>query len=269
MISRIHSKLGTAGFIVAIVALVAALGGGAYAAQQGLNGKQKKEVKNIAKKYAGKDGAPGAPGAPGANGKDGSNGSNGADGKEGPAGKDGKDGASVTGSPIAANGVCGKKTGVKYTLNATSTNVCSGEDGATGFTEKLPSGETETGAWSYGIVDHSQIQRVAVSFNIPLGSAPTYHVIKANGKEKVFNPVSEEFEDIVQPACPGTFEEPAANAGVLCLYTSSAFGGETNVFWAGHPAFSTTYKTGAVIGVLPTPATTESSSFGTWAVTAP
>ena len=31
-ISRIHQKLGTAGFIISIVALVAAFGGGAYAA---------------------------------------------------------------------------------------------------------------------------------------------------------------------------------------------------------------------------------------------
>ncbi|MBA3867401.1 MAG: hypothetical protein H0X42_13840 [Solirubrobacterales bacterium] len=53
-ISRIHQKLGTAGFIISIVALVAALGGGAYAASGGLSGKQKKEVEKIAKKDSAK-----------------------------------------------------------------------------------------------------------------------------------------------------------------------------------------------------------------------
>jgi hypothetical protein len=55
MISRIHSKLGTAGLVVALVALVVALTGVAFAAS-GLNSKQKKEVKKIAKQFAGKQG---------------------------------------------------------------------------------------------------------------------------------------------------------------------------------------------------------------------
>ncbi len=85
MISRIHSKLGTAGLVVAIVALVVALTGAAYAAG-GLTKQQEKQVTKIAKKYAGKQGAtgpagpqgpaggkgdagaPGSPGAPGAPG---------------------------------------------------------------------------------------------------------------------------------------------------------------------------------------------------------
>lgn len=249
MISRIHSKLGTAGFIVAIVALVAALGGGAYAAQQGLNGKQKKQVKNIVKSEikknpgpqgpAGPQGLPGAAGAPGAKGDKGDKGDQGDQGPKGDKGATGDEGPEgPEGSPWTAGGT-------------------------------LPPGKTETGAWSYGIVNHSQLQRVSVSFSIPLKVAPTVHVIKANGLEKVFNPGSEEFEDVAQPACPGAFEEPAADPGVLCVYTSSAFGGETNVFWAGHPAFTTTYTSGAIIGVVPTPATTETSSFGTWAVKAP
>ncbi len=77
MINRIHNRLGTAGFVVAIVALVAALSGVAIAANGGLSGKQKKEVKKIAKQFAGKNGAPGAkgdPGAPGAPGVDGEDG---------------------------------------------------------------------------------------------------------------------------------------------------------------------------------------------------
>ena len=83
-ISRIHQKLGTAGFVISIVALVAAMGGGAYAASGGLNGKQKKEVEKIAKKYAGKPGAAGPAGSNGSNGAKGDTGATGAEGKQGP-----------------------------------------------------------------------------------------------------------------------------------------------------------------------------------------
>jgi Collagen triple helix repeat (20 copies) len=89
MISRIHGRLGTAGFIVAIVALMAGLAGTAFAAVDRLSNQEKKEVKGIAKKFAGKQGpqgvagpqgAPGTPGKDGANGKDGAPGQNGEDG---------------------------------------------------------------------------------------------------------------------------------------------------------------------------------------------
>ena len=61
MISRIHSKLGTAVLVVAIVALVVALTGVAVA--EPVLTQQKKEVKKIAEQFAGKPGAPGAVGA--------------------------------------------------------------------------------------------------------------------------------------------------------------------------------------------------------------
>jgi Collagen triple helix repeat (20 copies) len=95
MLKRIHDKLGTAGFAVAIVALVAALTGTAIAALPGLNSKQKKEVKKIAKSFAGKPGpagptgpagAPGSPGARGATGPEGPQGEGGTTGPTGPAG---------------------------------------------------------------------------------------------------------------------------------------------------------------------------------------
>lgn len=255
MISRIHSKFGTAGLVVAIVALVVALTGAAFAAGGGLTGKEKKEVKKIAKKFAGKDGANGAqgpigPAGPaGPAGKDGSNGTNGTDGD------DGAPGQSVTGSPIAAGGVCGDQTGVKYTLGATSTNVC---NGASGFTETLPKGETETGAFAFGVKANEAIEYVPVSFNIPLSAAPTVHVIRESGLEKEF-PSGTEVE---QPACPGTVAEPAAEAGSLCLYIQS----ELNVGLVYAPLVKS-YKTGAVVPFLTT--NTGASAYGTWAVTAP
>jgi len=95
MISKLHQKLGTAGFVVAIVALVVALGGAAIAAVPGLNPKQKKQVTKIAMKYAGKNGAPGAVGPqgpkgdPGVAGSQGPKGDAGAPGLEGPEGPPG------------------------------------------------------------------------------------------------------------------------------------------------------------------------------------
>lgn len=88
MFSRIHQKLGTAGFAIAIMALIVALGGAAYAAMPGLNAKQKKEVKKIAKKLV----APGPAGPAGPAGAKGDSGTNGNVGGTGPEGKQGEKG---------------------------------------------------------------------------------------------------------------------------------------------------------------------------------
>jgi Collagen triple helix repeat (20 copies) len=96
MFSRIHEKLGTAGFIVAVIALIAALAGTAIAAA-GLNGQQKNEVKSIAKKVAkrgpigpagpiGPTGPAGPQGPAGAAGQQGAQGAAGEPGEEGPTG---------------------------------------------------------------------------------------------------------------------------------------------------------------------------------------
>jgi Collagen triple helix repeat (20 copies) len=97
MLSRLHRKLGTAGFVVAIVGLIAALAGTAIAGGlPGLNSKQKKEVKKIAKSFQGKgptgpQGPVGPAGAAGSNGKDGASGPTGEAGPTGPTGPAGTD----------------------------------------------------------------------------------------------------------------------------------------------------------------------------------
>jgi hypothetical protein len=91
MFSKIHQKLGTAGFVIAIVALIVALGGAAYAAVPGLNSKQKKEVKKIAKGLV-QPGAPGGAGPAGAKGDAGVKGDAGAAGGSGPGGSQGPEG---------------------------------------------------------------------------------------------------------------------------------------------------------------------------------
>jgi|SRR5215212_5038227 len=110
--SRIHEKLGTAGFIVAVVALVAALGGTALAVT-GLNSKEKKEVKKIAKKFAGAQGPQGLAGPQGPAGPHGPEGPRGADGENG---KDGEPGLIGPAGPTETS---------------------------------LPAGKTEIGLWSF------------------------------------------------------------------------------------------------------------------------
>jgi hypothetical protein len=233
MFSRIHEKLGTAGFVISIVALVAALSGGAYAASKGLSPQVKKQItkesKKFSKQFSKQFAVPGPQGAKGDTGAAGATGAKGDTGGKGDPGAPGSPGGpGPEGSPWTAGGV-------------------------------LPSGETETGAWAFGIVSNREIQTVPVSFNIPLEAAPAIHVIQENGKEKIPG------EEIVQPACPGEVAEPAADPGNLCLYTEK----EVNIIFPGYPdpSFTKSYTTGAAIGIVPS--ASGSRAFGTWAVTAP
>lgn len=228
MISRIHSKLGTAGLVVAIVALVAALGGGAYAAQQGLNGKQKKEVKKIAKKFAG---------APGATGPQGQKGDTGA---TGPAGKDGTNGTNGTNGTDGEPGADGEP------------GMCSGEEPEC----SLAPGGLLTGVWSATGSEH--ISPAAISFPVRVSPAPTaiyasdvaefdvgyqlkdgsvvlygpYPCVEGcEGsifeQEDVFGALQES-EDAFLAACSGSASEPKAASGFLCIYRKDFDGGATS-----------------------------------------
>jgi hypothetical protein len=247
LISRIHSKLGTAGFIVAIIALVAALSGVAIAAA-GLNSKQKKEVKNIAKteakKIAAVPGPPGPAGAPGAPGAKGDTGAAGTDGQDGAPGTNGKNVVLTT----EAKGVNCPEGGTKVEVEGSAASkkyVC---NGLTGFTDTLPSKKTETGAWSVGPASGAGALFSALSFNIPLSEAP---------EELVFLELGEgETED-----CPGTAEDPEAAPGLLCVYTSQE-GEVAPEYFAGATELHTS---GAQMLFLVAP---EAVATGTWAVTA-
>ena len=223
MLSRVHSKLGTAGLVVAIVALVAALGGGAYAASGGLSGKQKKEVEKISKKYAGK------PGAPGANGN---NGAPGAKGDTGAAGSSGTSGTNAEGIPFSGQKTVGsvtcKEGGVEVKSAKPASLVCNGAkgvNGQTGFTKTLPSGETETGTLAFEIIPttppSSGGKFRSISFAIPLDEP----VLGANIHLIDLGNTSTE--------CPGSFENPiaVANGGesTLCIYKGLVFSNISNV----------------------------------------
>lgn len=260
MLSRIHRKLGTAGFVISIVALVAALGGGAYAASGSLTGKQKKEVEKIAKKYAGKPGAPGAAGAQGpagakgdagtagTNGTNGANGENGAKGDSGAAGAPGAKGnagASPTvvqldpQNPPECEGVGGVKIiGVGEHEEAFA---CNGAGGGM-------AGGSEAGFWKVegekGITFAGLGAPVLISFPVALADAPTETILinAASGAPE-------------KAKCPGEQFEPKATPGVLCLYQSLSNGEAPAIQLALPKTF------GAVLYFRP-----NSEGFGSWAV---
>ena len=288
MISRIHQRLGTAGFIISVVALVAALGGGAYAASGGLTGKQKKEVEKIAKKYAGKPGAAGPTGPTGAAGGKGDAGASGTAGTAGTAGTPGTNGKSVV-LGTATSGEC-SSGGTTVAVEGASTKkaVC---NGVTGFTEHLPAGKTETGAWAISqTATGSAGPTAAVSFPIPLsaggleGSAWVFTEAEvAQGKwgrkeANTSEPCTVGEPECIDTGCRGTVAVPTAPPGALCAYTEFAslihatpptefvnFSFEFNAFGATGAILS-----GAVLTGGPAPAELASiEAVGTWAVTAP
>lgn len=252
MFSRLHNRLGTAGLVVAVVALVAALAGTAFAATK-LNGTQKKEVEKIAKKFAGKNGAPGAngkEGAPGANGKDGTNGTNGAGGAGGK--------SVVAGTEGTGTGNCEGRGGATVEVEgepATKKYACNGKDGTTGFTETLPSGKTETGAWG-DFSTAAGLSGSPISFPIPLASAPEFALVK-QGKIGIENAAK----------CPGYVGgKPTAIEGVLCIYVSNEVGGAVSNFFDPSAEEAAAVSPSGVVLLLELDG--EGPLFGTWAVTA-
>lgn len=238
MFSRFHDRFGTVGLVVAIVALVAAMSGGAYAASNGLSGKQKKEVKAIAKaeakKYAkrgpqGPAGSQGAPGAQGAAGARGPAGVQGPAGGSGPAGPQGPAGAA--GSPWTAGGT-------------------------------LPSGQSESGAWAYGMTPSStSVAAAPISFGIPMpeGTLPAFHYIKAVGEEA--------------EKCPGTAAEPLAAKGNLCVYLGEVvenpgtLESSLTAFTYNASGITLVFNTPPIAGSTPAEFK-QSLAAGSWAVTA-
>lgn len=262
MLTRLHQRLGPAGFFVAVVALVAALTGGAYAAA-GLTGKEKNEVKRIAKQFAGKKGPKGPAGPAGAQGQVGPAGpvgSPGAAGKDGSPGAPGQNGASVTlaaeapGVNCAAGGtkveVQGQPTSKKYVCN-----------GATGFTETLPANKTETGAWSVSFTEPDEGGGVqSVSFPIPLAAplnAAHVKIVPQGG------PVPADCENPAHAGAAGV-ANPEAAPGFFCAYVGSLFEGE--IAEIGSP----TGASGAGVSgaVLYFEGPEFGTGIGTWAVTA-
>lgn len=243
MISKLHERLGTAGFILSIVAIIAALTGTAFAVS-GLNKKQKQQVTAIAKKYAGKDGAPGAQGPAGPVGPAGKDGAAGAEGKQGPEGKQGKEGKEGPEGPEGPEGIEGPK----------------GDEGPPGpegnIKKTLPSGFTETGAWSFNasLSDATEFEpgafwiHPALTFSIPLPTALSFTTIELEGG----------------PHCTGAYNNATADPGYLCIYVAEPL--QNAEFLPGAPGLPLS-KYGAVANIVVK--ADHASGNGTFAVTAP
>jgi hypothetical protein len=210
MLSRVHNKLGTAGLVVAIVALVAALTGAAFAAG-GLTGHEKKEVKKIAKKFAGKNGTTGATGPVGPKGDQGPKGDAGAKGDQGLKGEKGDRGdQGATGEP----------------------GMCSEEEPECA----LPFEATLSGMWSASAA-LNETTHASISFLLRVSPPPValYPAVLEtpsgqftlgqkleDGNASFYNPKSKtgakEVEEAYKEVCPGSYGDPKAASGFLCIY---------------------------------------------------
>jgi hypothetical protein len=245
VVGRIHDKLGTAGFVIAIVALVAALGGAAIAAMPGLNAKQKKQVTKIAKKYAGQ------PGPAGPAGPQGPPGAKGADGKNGAPGATGVDGKSVTVKAEGPGANCADG-GSAFEVEGSGNKryICNGAS-ATG---PLKTGETETGVWSFSSGPGDLNPYAQVSFPRQLPTTPELET----GWVETDNNEHEDF-------CTGSVEEPKAAPGWFCVYEKELTGTS-----AGFPLFrSVDHRASGYILEFEAEAPNASRGYGSWAVTAP
>jgi hypothetical protein len=246
MFSLLRNRFGIPG-VIAVVALVFAMMGGAYAASGGLSAKQKKEVKSIAKQFAGKPGAKGDTGAAGAKGDSGAAGAKGDSGAQGERGEPGPRGER-------------------------------GEAGETGFTETLPSGETETGTYAFAS-GSAGLLPVSISFTIPLEaplSGDQVHFIRTDGEEVGKLGGGLEEEEVQPPTqCLGSASEPSAEPGNLCVYaanqSASAKMGSNFIFDASIGSLLDTTGSAGVsgarlaVGIEAGPV----EGWGAWAVSAP
>jgi len=212
MVSMLRRNL-NAPTAIAVIALVFAMVGGAVAATGGSGGGK---ATASADGKRGPRGPKGARGPAGPAGPVGPQGAPGAPGAPGSKGDPGTPGISPVGAAFAGNQKGCQEGGVEF--KGTNTTVAcngvdgeDGEDGETGFTEVLPEGKTETGAWSV-LVNEGEVGSAPVSFNIPLLDPPDPVLVK-KGENGTAN------------GCPGLVGgTPQADPGKLCVYVHSVVG---------------------------------------------
>ncbi len=248
MFSLLRNRFGIPG-VISVIALVFAMIGGAYAAtnesgkatasakaKKGPRGPKGKAGPAGPQGPAGPAGTPGPPGPKGSNGSNGDAGARGATGASGATGEDGATGATgQDGSPWTAGGT-------------------------------LPSGQTETGAWSFVIGPEEPtfgvpFGKAAISFPIPIANPGGNASIAAH---RLVQGESETAE------CPGTYIEPKAEPGNLCVYTHVELNaGPSPQLTVDLP--SITFEAEIIPGAFVNTTEGESGGFaqGSWAVTAP
>lgn len=260
MISRMHRRLGTAGFIISIVALIAALSGGAYAASGALTGKQKKEVEKIARSVS-KPGKPGPTGPTGPTGAPGAKGENGSNGTNGTNGTNGKSVKLVNEEPE----LCPNEEGFSYEIEGTSdlNEICSATGGAAAaLPATLALGETETGTWATDFFTSASFTSISFPVRLSAEIDETHvKVVKEGGTPPA------ECNDGVAP--PPSVEHPEAKPGYLCLFVEAfaADASESTVeIFSPSGGGAGAGATGALLKIEDE-AGANNRGFGTWAVT--
>jgi hypothetical protein len=203
---------------------------------------------------------------------------NGEEGREGRNGTNGVSGLSVTATavPVGNSSKCNELGGSEFVVGGTTTDACNGAKGDNGAkgadgspwtpNNTLPSGATEKGAWAVATMPAGPTKstRTAISFTIPMASAPAIHVI----------PVG---QNGTGGGCPVTsaVSKPEAEAGNLCVFVQnvenvSEVGGlEIFGFSTATGNIGEGSTTGEGLWLFAGVATEGMSAYGTWAVTAP
>jgi hypothetical protein len=155
--------------------------------------------------------------------------------------------------------------GSEFTAGATKGYAC---NGTTGFTETLPEGKSETGAWNIISTTEEFNEGVkaitAISFTIPLEASLS--------KEHVFFIPPGEAGKVDAAQCPGSVASPAAAQGDFCAYAqvlnnTEVAGDPIDLPSGGFPNAGAG-SSGALLA-LEIQAAAYGLSYGTWAVTAP
>jgi hypothetical protein len=296
MLTRIRNRL-TYANVTMTLALIFAMTGGAYAASKILITSTKQIKPSVLKQLQGKAGPVGTQGTAGPTGPQGPAGKDGVNGKDGASGTSGANGESVASAALSAGKEGCSEGGSKFTVGGKTTTACNGEKGepgpagppgTTGFTRKLPSGETETGTWSLFQAETPSGFHwvVPISFSIPLKAGISFtnvHVVK--NCAVLGGTLKTECEKEVKETekfCPGTVEDPKAVSGDLCFFQGNTLLPKTETEEGQFTAMQTILPGGSSFGETGAspagtallvgyegPANERVLSVGTWAVTAP
>ncbi len=315
MFSTLRTRFGIPG-VISVIALVFAMLGGAYAASNGSGplasssaGHHKKSKSKAKRGPRGPKGATGATGPAGPQGPAGAKGDNGAAGANGSDGSNGSSGTSATTTSFSGNAHGCQEGGVEVKSASPTVYVCNGKqgtDGLTGFTETLPEGKTETGAWRaefpfeelpLGEGKNEEVLEVGkqaaeihypISFPIPTahkGSAFFFPKAQVEGEqfglEGGTTPCTVEAGNpsCIDTGCRWTLGDaeatPESNVnGTLCVFNgivdggASFHGAETTFQTPSNPSENVHDPTGAYMQLLrvASAAAKRVSAAGTWAV---
>ncbi len=251
MFSKMRKRF-SYGNVALTLMLVFVMSGGAYAASKFVITSTKQIKPSVLKQLKGNNGAPGPAGATGPAGPQGAPG---AKGENGASGGNGTNGTSAEATAFSGAKAPCSAGGVEIKSATPTVNLCNGKEGKEGKEGSpwtaggvLPSGKTETGMWTtiFTATAAEQPMASAISFNIPLGSAPNEAHYILDGEP-------------LPTGCSGTSAKPEAAPGNLCVFASTQrFVNESVV---------PTADGGAVIAL--STAAAEAIAFGSWAVTAP